>query len=178
MDPVITTSIGICMAVLFGAAAVHKLRAPAVFRSALDQYRLLPPRASGIAAAFLVAVEWTAALLVLLPATRPAGFAAMAGLLLVYTIGIGVNLYRGRRDIDCGCNGPALRQPLSGWLVLRNLCLLGLVLLAAQPVADRPLTWLDGVVVAFAVLTASGLYLAMNQLLAQAPRLARLRSGA
>jgi hypothetical protein len=178
MDPVITGSICIGMSLLFAVAAAHKLRAPAAFRSAMDQYRLLPPRVSGSAAAFFVAAELTAALLVLIPAARAAGLAIMAGLLLVYTTGIGINLYRGRRDIDCGCNGPASRQPLSGWLVLRNLALLGLVLLAAQPAAGRPWSWLDGVVVAFTVLIAGGLYLALNQLLAQAPRMVRLRSGA
>lgn len=178
MDPVITSSISICLCLLFSTAAAHKLRAPAVFRSAIDEYRLLPSRAAGVAAIFFVAAELAAALLVLIPAARPGGLAIMAGLLLVYTTGIGINLYRGRRDIDCGCNGPASRQPLSGWLVSRNLCLLGLVLLAAQPAAQRPWNWLDGVVIAFTVLIAGGLYLAMNQLLAQAPRMVSLRSGA
>lgn len=178
MDPVIISSISICMSLLFGVAAVHKLRAPAVFRSAMEQYRLLPKRWSGRAAALLVAAEALAALLVLIPDARAVGFAAMAVLLLVYSAGIGINLYRGRRDIDCGCNGPASRQPLSGWLVLRNLSLLGLVLLAMQPAAVRPLNWLDGLVILFTVLIAGGLYLGMNQLLAQAPRMAGLRSGA
>lgn len=178
MDPVITVSISICMFLLFGVAAVHKLRAPAVFRSVIEEYRLIPRGLSGIASIFLVMMELLAALLVLIPVTRPAGFAAMAGLLFVYTAGISINLYRGRRDIDCGCSGPASRQALSAGLVLRNLLLLGLVVLASGPSADRPLNWLDLFVVAFGVLVASGLYLGMNQLLAQAPRLARLRSGA
>ncbi|MDT8319501.1 MAG: MauE/DoxX family redox-associated membrane protein [Xanthomonadales bacterium] len=174
----ITISISVCMSLLFGMAAVHKLRAPAVFRSAMDQYRLLPTRWSGLAAVLLAAAEALAALLVLVPGTRAAGFAAMAALLLVYTAGIAINLYRGRRDIDCGCSGPASRQPLSGWLVLRNLALLGLVALAGQAGTARALNWLDGLVILFTVLIAGGLYLGMNQLLAQAPRMARLRSGA
>ena len=73
MDPVITGSICIGMSLLFAVAAAHKLRAPAAFRSAMDQYRLLPPRVSGSAAAFFVAAELTAALLVLIPAARAAG---------------------------------------------------------------------------------------------------------
>jgi hypothetical protein len=63
-------------------------------------------------------------------------------------------------------------------LVLRNLLLSGLVLLALAPVSARPLNWLDLLVIVFGVLIAGGLYLGMNQLLAQAPRIATLRSGA
>jgi Methylamine utilisation protein MauE len=177
MDPVITVSISICMSVLFGVAAAHKLQSPAIFRSALDEYRLIPRSVSGIAAVFVVTAELLAAVLVLIPGARAAGLAIMAGLLLMYTAGISINLLRGRRDIDCGCSGPSSRHELSGWLVLRNLLLLGLVLLALGPASTRPLNWLDVLVIVFGVLVAGGLYLGMNQLLAQAPRIARLRSG-
>lgn len=125
----------------------------------------------------LIAAELLAAILVLFPASRTTGFTAMAGLLIIYAAGIGINLYRGRRDMDCGCGGPASKHPISGWLVLRNLLLLGLVLTARIPPANRPLNWLDLLVIAFSVLIAGGLYIGTNQLLAQAPRLARLRSG-
>jgi len=38
-------------------------------------------------------------------------------LLALYTLAVVVNLARGRREIDCGCFGPAARQPLSAALV-------------------------------------------------------------
>jgi len=177
MDPVVTVSLCICMSLLFAVGSAHKLRAPAAFRSALMEYRLLPPSMSAVVAMILTVTELLAALLVLIPAVRAAGFAAMAGLLLLYTGAIGINLYRGRRDIDCGCSGPASRHELSGWLVLRNVLLFGLVVFAGVPPAVRSLNWLDLLLIAFTVLTASGLYLGMNQLLAQAPRMSRLRSG-
>ncbi|HLF31772.1 MAG TPA: MauE/DoxX family redox-associated membrane protein [Xanthomonadales bacterium] len=177
MDPVITVSTSICMSVLFGVAAVHKLQSLAIFRSAMDEYQLIPRSLSGIAAVFVVTAELLAALLVLIPVARAAGLMVMAGLLFVYTAGISINLLRGRRDIDCGCSSFSSRHELSGWLVLRNLLLLGLVLLAWGPASDRPLNWLDLLLIAFGVLITGGLYLSMNQLLAQAPRIARLRSG-
>ena len=71
-----------------------------------------------------------------------------------------------------------MRQPMSGWLVLRNLVMLSLVLLATSPLTQRPANWLDAVVVLFSVMVTSGLYMGMNQMLAQAPRLAALRSDA
>lgn len=182
MDPVITLIISICMSLLFAVAAAHKLRAVAAFRAAMDDYQLIPHRLSGFVSIFLVVTELLAAIMVLIPSTRGTGFTIMAALLLVYTAGISINLVRGRRTIDCGCSGPASRHELSGWLVLRNLILLGLVLLS--PVlqesgwpATRTLNWLDITTILFGVMVASGLYMSLNQLLAQAPRLATLRAG-
>lgn len=178
MDPVFTIIVSLCMSLMFGIAAVHKLKAVAVFKATMDEYQLVPQMLSGVTAALLIVAESLAAILVLVPAVRTTGLMIMASLLLIYTAGISINLLRGRRDIDCGCSGPASRHELSGWLVTRNLVLLSLVLLAANPLAQRPLNWLDVVVVLFSVMVASGLYMGMNQLLAQAPRLAALRAGA
>jgi len=184
MDPVFTIIISICMSLMFGIAAVHKLKAVAVFRATMDEYQLVPLMLSGVVAVLLILAELLAAILVLVATVRTTGLVIMAVLLLIYTAGISINLLRGRRDIDCGCSGPASRHELSGWLVLRNLVLvlrnlvlLSLVLLAATPLTQRPLNWLDVVVVLFSVMVASGLYMGMNQLLAQAPRLAALRAG-
>ena len=99
----------------------------------------------------------------------------MAMLLFVYAASIGTNLLRGRRDIDCGCNGPASKQLLSWWLVARNLVFLGLTLMAMQPTSGRQFLWLDGLTVLFGVLVVCGLYLSLNNLLARAPRMTSLR---
>lgn len=175
MDPVITIIVSICMSLMFGFAAVHKLKAVAVFKVTMDEYQLVPRMLSGVVAILLIVTEMLSAILVLIPAVRTTGLVIMAVLLFIYTAGISINLLRGRRDIDCGCSGPAARHELSGWLVLRNLILLSMVLLAANPLTQRPMNWLDAVVVLFSVMVASGLYMGMNQLLAQAPRLAALR---
>ena len=178
MDPVFTIIVSICMSLMFGFAAVHKLNAVAVFKATMDEYQLVPLILSGVVAVLLIVAELAAAILVLVPAVRTTGLMIMTVLLFIYAAGIGINLLRGRRDIDCGCSGPSSRHELSGWLVLRNLVLLSLILLAANPPAQRPMNWLDAVVVLFSVMVASGLYMGMNQLLAQAPRLAALRLSA
>jgi hypothetical protein len=178
MDPVITVIISICMSMLFGVAAMHKLKAPAVFRAAMDDYQLIQSNLLGITSILLIFMELSSAVMVLIPLTQSTGLLIMAVLLFLYASGIGINLYRGRPDIDCGCNGPATTQALSWWLVGRNLVFLGLVLLAIGPSIERSLNWLDLFTILFGVLVASGLYLGFNQLLAQAPRLAALRSSA
>ncbi len=157
---------------------MHKLKAVAVFKATMNEYQLVPRMLSGVVAVLLITAELLAAILVLVPAVRTTGLMIMAILLFIYTAGISINLLRGRRNIDCGCSGPASRHELSGWLVLRNLVLLSLVLLATNPLAHRPMNWLDVIVILFSVMVASGLYMGMNQLLAQAPRLAALRAGA
>ncbi len=178
MDPLVTIIISVCMSLLFGVAAMHKLGAPAVFRAAMENYQLVPIAMLNLFSAILVLLELSSSVLVLIPMTQAAGLLAMAVLLLIYTTGISINLYRGRRDIDCGCSGPATRQVLSFWLVARNLVFLGLVVVALEPSTNRALNWLDLVTAAFGVLVAGGLYLGFNQLLAQAPRLTALRDGA
>ncbi len=178
MDPVITVIISICMSMLFGVAAVHKLKAPEVFKAAMEEYRLIPSNLLGIVSITLILLELISSVLILIPSGRPTGSLIMGTLLLLYATSISINLYRGRRDIDCGCNGPATTQAISWWLVGRNLVFLGLVLIAIGPSAERSLNWLDLFTILFGVLVASGLYLGFNQLLAQAPRLAALRSSA
>ena len=176
MDPVITAIISICLSLLFAVAVMHKLRAPAVFRAALDEYKLVPKIVSGIASFLLMATEAAAAVLVLIPATRIGGFVIMLALLVMYSTGISINLLRGRRDIDCGCNGPADKQLLSWWLVIRNLMFAGLAVVAIQPASGRVLNWLDITTILLAVLVATGLYLSLKQILARLPAPARLRN--
>ena len=62
-----------------------------------------------------------------------------AALLLLFAAGMGINLARGRRHIDCGCFQSALKQTLNWKLVIRNIALallLGVVLLTPGPPGD------------------------------------------
>ena len=178
MDPVITAIIIICMSLLFAVAAMHKIRSPLAFKTAMQEYHLLPSPFLVPASILVMISETLAAALVLIPTTRSVGLAIMAVLLLIYAAGIGINLLRGRRDIDCGCNGPASRQMLSWWLVVRNLLVLGFILMAMKPTSGRKFNWLVGLTVLFGVLVVSGLYLSLNQLLSRAPRMKGMRGTA
>ena len=164
------------MSLFFAVAALHKLKAPLAFKAAVRDYEVIPSYLLGIFSILLIILELLSAAMVLIPFARFIGLAMMLGLLTAYSTGIAINLFRGRRDIDCGCNGPTIVQPLSWWLVFRNLVFFGLVLIAVQPTISRPLNWLDFFTMAAAVIVSCGLYMGFSQLLAQAPRLASLQA--
>lgn len=171
-DPVIVGTLVGTLALVTFAAAWHKLADRDAFASALAAYRLLPPALTGIAARLLPWVEVAIGAGLLLPATRNAALVALALLLLVYAGAMGVNLARGRNDIDCGCGGES--HPLSWGLVLRNLVLAAAALLASQPALERSLDWVDALSLVLGVLAFYALYLMADELLRQATRLARL----
>src|SRR5258705_541781 len=131
MDPVIDVALRGGLALLFVVAAAHKVRALADFHATLANYRLLPPRATWPAAVGVVGGELLAAGALLLVPT--VGALVAVTLLTGYTGAIAVNLARGRRDIDCGCAGPARRQPLRPWLLVRNTVLMVAALACLAP---------------------------------------------
>jgi len=178
MDPVVDLTLRTALALLFFVAAGHKLRDPRRFRATVAEYRLVPDRFAPPAAALLVAVEAAAGGALLVPGARAAGLLAAAALLVVYGAAIAINLARGRWDIDCGCTGPAVRRPISGWLVARNAVLAAAALAGLAPVHPRALLWVDAVTVAGATAALAACYASLDRVIAYAPRLARLRGEA
>ena len=112
---------------------------------------------------------------VLLPVTRSVALIAVAGLLVLYAVAMAINLWRGKRNIDCGCGGDG--QSLSWALVLRNAVLAGLALGVSGPAGERDFEWLDGVTLVGGVLAFYVLYLLVDELLRQSTRLRALRAG-
>lgn len=170
-DPVtVGTLIGALALVMF-AAAWHKLSEPDAFAAALSAYGLLPQRAVDAVARGLPLLEALIGACILLPATRTAALIALAALVLLYALAIGLNLVRGRRDIDCGCGGES--HPLSWGLVSRNLVLAAAALMASRPTLERSMNWVDALTLILGVLAFYAFYLMADELLRQASRLAR-----
>ena len=127
---------------VLAAATWHKLAEPDRFRLSIVDYRIVPSAAAPHVARLLVAVEGLlAAMLLVLPSVREAGLAA-AGLLVLYTAAIGVNLLRGRSDLDCGCGfEPA---PIGLGKIATNLALVAMALAAAlAPPPGGVLVWIS-----------------------------------
>jgi hypothetical protein len=169
LDPAPAAILRAGLALLFFSAAAHKLRDRASFGAALAAYELLPAALVDGATVAIIGLELALAAGILLE--RVTGVAA-ALVLAGYTTAIAINLWRGRRDIACGCAGPAAATRLSPGLVARNLALIGLALLAALPVSARPLLWLDAVTIAAGIAVLCLLYVAVETI-ASLPRRAR-----
>ncbi|HUE30815.1 MAG TPA: MauE/DoxX family redox-associated membrane protein [Verrucomicrobiae bacterium] len=178
MDPVVDATLRTALALLFFVAAGHKLRDLGRFRATLGEYRLLPAALTPLAAALVVAAEVGAAGALVAPGTRAAGLLSAAFLLALYGAAVAINLARGRRDLDCGCAGPAVRRPISGALVARNAALAALALAGLAPVRARALLWVDAVTVAGASAALAAIYASLDRVIAYAPGLSRLRGDA
>jgi uncharacterized membrane protein YphA (DoxX/SURF4 family) len=181
LDPVWVWIARLTLALLFAAAGLSKLRHLAAFRAAIAAYALLPMPAVAPAAILLAAAEVAGALLLLWPAGAVAGACLLGALLLLFSAAIGINLRRGRTDIDCGCwmfgAAPETSQGAIGPATLvRNAVLAALVLVAILPAAERALSVLDWSTVLMGTLAALGLFAIAAQLGTNGRRLVTLRT--
>jgi hypothetical protein len=174
IDPVLGWMAAGAAAAIFAGSGALKFYDLETFRGALANYRLLPQILEAPFAWIAPVVETAAALGLLLAPIRSSAALVLIILLGVFTGAIAINLARGRTDIDCGCFGPALRQRLSWWLLLRNAGLFALLMLAAMPAGGRAMDLLDYTTMVMAAATVVVLYAAANYLIANAPGLRAL----
>lgn len=173
-DPIFIIASALAISVLLASAATHKLRTPARFAKQLADYQLLPDALVRPGARLIPLLELAIAFALLVPLSR--GWAALsaASLIALYAAAIGINLWRGRRDIDCGCAGPDQAQPLRPILLLRNSVLVALALLASVAPIARDMTVFDGFVTLASAAVALLIYAAADGLLANSPLLLKL----
>ena len=162
------------LAFVFARALAAKLRAPGEFVAAIRGYALLPSSLVVAAAALLLLAEAVLVPSLLVAASARTAALAAAALLLVYAAAVGMNLARGRRDIDCGCAGFGRRQSLHEWLLARNLLYVVIAGGAALVPVARPLTWFDALTALLAVSALAALAMAFDGLAALAPSFRRL----
>ena len=124
---VITALALLSLSYLFVVSGAHKLQAPVHFHQILSDYRLVPPKLAVTLAKGLPIVEITVGLTLLVAPLRGAALTGVAILLFTYSLAMAINFVRGRRDIDCGCNGLQHSQNLGVWVLVRNSLLLVLV---------------------------------------------------
>jgi uncharacterized membrane protein len=170
VDPAFALLAVLLLAVVFGAAALAKLRDLDSFQGVVEQYRLLPAVLVEPFVRVLPVVELGAALGLLLPATRALAAATLVGLLVLFAAAMAINLARGRSDIDCGCFIGVQKQRISWTLVVRNLMLAGFGLMLLVEGTGRPLAALDWVTITAAAASLLLLYEAVGRLFGLAPR--------
>jgi hypothetical protein len=160
VDPLLLWIARAAVAVLLAHAALAKLGDRPLFEQHLAAYKV-PHNLLPALAWLLPLLEGAAAVLLLTP-WRETGALLAAALLALYAAAMAQARAQGR-ELDCGCGGEPL--PVSWALVARNAVLVALALFAAAPAAARALGWQDFLVVAAAVLLATLLYAALNQVL-------------
>jgi uncharacterized membrane protein YphA (DoxX/SURF4 family) len=174
IDPVISLTIRLALALLFGAAAWHKLSNRTRFIATIRAYRLLPDRLLPLAAWFFPAFELGIVIGLLYPPLTEAAVYAVVVLLSLYSFAIWQNLAPDGRQIDCGCFASSASVPLSGWLVARNIVLILGTCALVIPNRARALVWVDGLTVLAALLTLWILWTAGQHLASNGPALRRL----
>jgi hypothetical protein len=143
IDPVVSLLAIAALALLLASAAIAKLRDLPRFASVIAAYDVLPQPPARIVAVGLPFIELGIALGLLVTQVRWVAAGAAGGLLFIYGAAIGLNLARGRRDLDCGCEGFGQRRPIAGWMLVRNALLIGIAALAVAPQAPRSLVPTD-----------------------------------
>jgi hypothetical protein len=169
VDPAVATLAALAIALLFASAGLGKLRDAMRFRATLDAYRVLPAALVPAASRALPCVELMLAAALIDPASRALAAALSAAVLLVYGAGIGINLWRGRRELDCGCEPFGQRRPIAAWMLARNALLGAVALLAVLPSTRRALEAVDALTILGGLSVLVPAYLAAEQLLAGHP---------
>ncbi|MEP7245739.1 MAG: MauE/DoxX family redox-associated membrane protein [Gammaproteobacteria bacterium] len=166
LDPVVSALIALSGVLLFGSAVFTKMRAPSLFLATLKEYRIVPTISVRLVGGLIGAAEFAVSAGLLWPATRPVSGFAGAGLLLLYSGAIAVNLSRGRRDMDCGCG----LQPrtIGSWMVVRNIFLAAALLLLLIPELHRGFRLMDLATIAGGLIVTSLLYASADLLLGRA----------
>lgn len=176
LDPAIGMLIVAGLSLLLASAATSKLRDLRYFEEVFAAYAVLPAKLSLPVARVLPFAEIGLAVGLLITGGRPYVGIAVILLMLTYAASIAINLMRGRRDLACGCGGPAERRPIAPWMVWRNCIIAAFAAISLLPWSPRPLSPMDGVTVAFGLAAITLVYLCVDLLLGDiARRSAQLR---
>jgi hypothetical protein len=177
LDPAFGYLIIAGIALLFATAGAHKLRDLTRFAEAFAAYRVLPRALAQRLAWLIPSLELgVAASLSWGPSRRMAAVAAIA-VLIAYASGLGINLLRGRRDLDCGCVTARDRRAIAAWMVWRNLILAAVLGITVLPWSPRAFNLIDWLTVMGGLTVGVTLYAAADRLLGDvAPKAMILRS--
>ncbi|MGH8263994.1 MAG: MauE/DoxX family redox-associated membrane protein [Steroidobacterales bacterium] len=166
VDPVFSLLAIAALALLFATAAVAKIRDRVRFAAVLETYEVMPRSFTRGAAVWLPFIELTVAFGLFVTQVRPVAAAAAAGLLFIYGAAMGVNLARGRRHIDCGCEGFGRRRSIAPWMLVRNGVLMVVAAVAGATSSTRAIEWTDALTIAGGLAAFAMIYFAADHLLA------------
>ena len=164
-DPAVNLIAALILSYVLVLAGLHKCRAPAEFAATLANYKILPENLTRQGVYLIPVAEIMTGVALLIPATAQLAAFSAGALLCIYIAAIGINLLRGRRNIDCGCGGPAQKQSISEWMIVRNALLVLLACIAGSQAEPRTLLWFDWLIIIPAAVMGCLFYNIINQLL-------------
>lgn len=134
MLAVFTTAMTLFVFWLFVNAGISKLRPDnrSYYQQVFAGYGITRANPARVFIVLIGAIELLIGVLPLFPASRSLGFVCCLCVLTIYFATFAVQLWQGKRDIDCGCAGPGFNIKVSPALLLRNLVLIACIALAAQ----------------------------------------------
>lgn len=118
----------LAVAIVFVVAAGLKMWDPFQFKTAVNNYHILPRTYANLIAILLPGWELAAAVALIVPATRRAGAGIIGAMLVIFIAAIGIAMFNGY-DIECGCFGKG--SGAIGWLTIAQ----DVILLAATGIA-------------------------------------------
>ncbi|WP_026295519.1 MauE/DoxX family redox-associated membrane protein [Methylophilus methylotrophus] len=128
-DPTVAIFASLFVALILAAAAIPKLRNQDEFLGVVANYKLLPAFLVSPFAKVLPWLELGCAIALLVPTLHVMAASVAAGLFILFSFAIAVNVGRGRTHIDCGCvRRPTSMSRIGMFHVLRALALAGLSL--------------------------------------------------
>jgi Methylamine utilisation protein MauE len=133
---------------VFTLAGAAKMWRRSEFEHAVARYELIPAGRTRLVAEWLPRFELAAGVLLLTGLGVRAAGVAVAAVLVVFSLAVGINLLRGR-SFDCGCLGLGAPRKIGWGLVARNVALAACASVAAAvaPSAlalDALLPWSTG----------------------------------
>ncbi|MEJ2760627.1 MAG: MauE/DoxX family redox-associated membrane protein [Gammaproteobacteria bacterium] len=160
---------------LLAGAAAHKLLHPGYYSGLVRSHVSSGETAAAVLVRLIAAGEAALAVSLIVPPARTAAFLATALLLAAYALAILRQLAAGKKDMRCGCAGPASDLRISPALVARNCLLVALALVGGVP-ATGGMTAVQAVIAGIMGLFLITVYLCSEQLLHNAQQLRALRS--
>lgn len=111
------------LSMVFFISSINKMRQFQSFTATITAYRLLPETWSKSLAVIITGTEFSVSVLLFMGWQSQIAASVSIFMLLIFSIALGINLIRGRADLECGCSGTRYDQEISLGLLGRNIAL-------------------------------------------------------
>lgn len=120
----ITITISVIITIIFALTVIDKILKWRIHISSIENYRLVPNAMHKPMLILMILSELFIVFSLIVIGAKIIVTIVFLTLLTVYTSAIGINVYRGNKNISCGCGNVLESEKLSYKLIIRNLLLM------------------------------------------------------